>query len=930
MRFLNASAVWTRSLKTRVTVATLMIFLISIWVLTWYAGKSLRVDMQRLQTDNQLSAVSMAASQINAEIATRKRAMELVASALRPEHLSSAKTLQQELQKYPVFAELFTGGAFVTGRDGVVLASIGSTTPRLGLSYADRDYFKAAVQEGRTSIGRPLMGRVIKKPVFVISTPIRDRNQQVVGMLAAGVDLSKPSFMDRISEQPFGRSGNYLVVSRSHRQIVISSDKRRTLEALPAPGASPALDRFLAGYEGDAVFVNPLGVEVLATVKAVPEADWYVAVALPTAEAFAPIRRVEARIVDAAAGLTLLAGGLIWLLVRRELRPLQSTAHALKEFADFSQTPQPLPVKRLDEIGQVVTSFNSLLQALVRQQQHLTESEARYRTMFQISPDAMALSRLSDGLFVDVNDAFTRLLGWSREDMIGHTTVERGIWIDLDERREGFVKTLEKEGHFDAREYTFRTRSGREVTVRMSASCLLVQGTSYVLAIMHDMTSHQVAQQQIQQLETSDALTGLPNRKWFTEHVAQSIASAVRYRRHGALLYVNLDDFKTLNDTQGHEQGDAILKLVAARLRDCVNSEDVVARIGGDEFSVVLNDLDASPNLAAAAAEKVALAIHAALLPPFLLNPLEYRLGCCIGITLFGEVAEPSGEPLKRADLALYQAKANGRGQTFFYEPQLQTLVNERATLESSLRHAIEHGQMQLYYQTQVDQDGTVLGVEALVRWLDPRRGLVSPAEFIPLAESSGLIIPIGQWVLETACAQLAEWANKPELARLSMAVNVSLKQFQQPDFVDRVLLVLRLTGAQPQRLKLELTESIVASNINDVISKMNALKALGVRFSLDDFGTGFSSLSYLKRMPLDQLKIDQGFVRDILIDANDLAIAKMIVALGDSLGLSVIAEGVETVAQRDALADLGCKQYQGYLYGKPVPVEELEGSLCA
>jgi EAL domain-containing protein (putative c-di-GMP-specific phosphodiesterase class I) len=206
----------------------------------------------------------------------------------------------------------------------------------------------------------------------------------------------------------------------------------------------------------------------------------------------------------------------------------------------------------------------------------------------------------------------------------------------------------------------------------------------------------------------------------------------------------------------------------------------------------------------------------------------------------------------------------------------------------------------------------------------------VSPAEFIPLAESSGLIIPIGQWVLETACAQLAEWANKPELARLSMAVNVSLKQFQQPDFVDRVLLVLRLTGAQPQRLKLELTESIVASNINDVISKMNALKALGVRFSLDDFGTGFSSLSYLKRMPLDQLKIDQGFVRDILIDANDLAIAKMIVALGDSLGLSVIAEGVETIAQRDALADLGCKQYQGYLYGKPVPVEELEGSLCA
>ena len=925
MKLQDLAGLWKQSLKTRVTVVTLLLFMTAIWVLTGYAGKTLRADMQRLLTASQLSTVSMAASQINAEIATRKRAMELVASSIRPEHLASPKTLQKELENYPVFAELFSGGAFVTGLDGVALASIPSEIPRVGQNYSDRDYFRTAVQEGTTSVGRPLMGRLIKKPVFVLSTPIRDSAHRIVGMLAAGIDLGKPSFMDRVSEQPFSRSGSYLVVSRTYRQIVVSSDKRRTLEVLPKPGVNPTVDRFVNGQEGDAIFVNPVGVEVLTAVKAVPEADWYVAVAMPTVEAFAPIRRLQERIVGVAALLTLLAGGLIWLVVRRELRPLQSTAQALKAFTDFHQTPQPLPVKHPDEIGQVVTSFNLLLMELVHRQKHLAESETRYRIMFQISPDAMALSRLSDGLFLDVNNAFTRLLGWSHDDLVGHTALELGIWVNLDERSEGFVKTLERDGHLEAQEYKFRTQSGNDVTVRMSASCLLVEGVKYVLAIMHDMTSHQIAQQQIQQLETLDALTGLPNRKWFTKHMAHSIASATRYRRHGALLYVNLDDFKTLNETQGHDQGDAMLKTVAARLCSCVEADVVVARIGGDEFCVVLDELDADPSQAADAAEKVALAIHAAMLPPFLLSQGEYRIGCCIGITLFGETAEHAGEPLKRADLALYQAKASGRNQTYFYEPQMQAQVNARALMESSLRHAIEQGQLQLHYQTQVDSTGVVHGVEALVRWSDPRRGLVSPGEFIPLAESSGLIVPLGQWVLETACAQLADWSHKPEMVGLTVAVNVSLKQFRQADFVDRVLLVLRLTGADPRRLKLELTESILAADIHDVISKMNALRALGVRFALDDFGTGFSSLAYLKRLPLDQLKIDQGFVRDILIDPNDMAIAKMVVALGDSLGLSVIAEGVETVAQKEALAGLGCKHYQGYLFGRPVPADALE-----
>jgi EAL domain-containing protein (putative c-di-GMP-specific phosphodiesterase class I) len=311
---------------------------------------------------------------------------------------------------------------------------------------------------------------------------------------------------------------------------------------------------------------------------------------------------------------------------------------------------------------------------------------------------------------------------------------------------------------------------------------------------------------------------------------------------------------------------------------------------------------------------------------PYVLGQVTQHSTPSIGITLFGsEEHENAEELLKRAELAMYQAKSAGRNTVQFYESQMQVAVMARASLEAGLREAVLKGQFLLHYQAQVNETHHVSGVEALVRWQDPLRGMVPPAEFIPLAEETGLILPLGSWVLETACLQLARWAHQPARAQLTMAVNVSARQFHQSDFVERVLETLKRTGAPAHRLKLELTESLLVTHIEDVIVKMNALKGQGVGFSLDDFGTGYSSLSYLKRLPLDQLKIDQGFVRDILVDSNDAAIAKMVVALADSLGLAVIAEGVETEAQRDFLGSLGCSDYQGYLFSRPVPLEEFE-----
>jgi diguanylate cyclase (GGDEF)-like protein/PAS domain S-box-containing protein len=457
--------------------------------------------------------------------------------------------------------------------------------------------------------------------------------------------------------------------------------------------------------------------------------------------------------------------------------------------------------------------------------------------------------------------------------------------------------------------------------------------TTHYVATLIDITVRKTAENEIRNLAFYDPLTRLPNRRLMQDRLQHALSSSVRHQRHGAMMLLDLDNFKTLNDTLGHAMGDQLLQEVAVRLSASIREGDTVARLGGDEFVVILEDLDQA-GLAALQAESVAHKILTQLSAPYPLNvaplgsPAQMRNHHCsasIGIALFREHPVSVEELVSRADTAMYQAKAAGRNTLRFFDPEMQAVVTARAALEADLREALQSRQFILHYQPQLTYQGQVTGVEALVRWQHPQRGLVSPAAFIAVAEETGLILPLGLWVLETACAQLARWASQPGLTHLTLAVNVSARQLHQTQFVEQVLAVLARHAIQPQHLKLELTESLLVDDVKDTIAKMMALKAHGVGFSLDDFGTGYSSLAYLKRLPLDQLKIDQSFVRDILTDPNDAAIAQMVIALGQSLGLTVIAEGVETLAQRDHLASLGCHDYQGYLYSQPLPVEALE-----
>jgi diguanylate cyclase (GGDEF)-like protein/PAS domain S-box-containing protein len=532
----------------------------------------------------------------------------------------------------------------------------------------------------------------------------------------------------------------------------------------------------------------------------------------------------------------------------------------------------------------------------------------------------------ANSTIIDVNEAFTRITGYSREDALGKNPRFLSSGRQDKEYYEKMWRDLVAQGHWYGE--IWNRRKNGEVFAEMQIISAVYDANNNVqqyVAQFSDITSRKTAEDEIKTLAFYDSLTGLPNRRLLTDRLKWALATSARTNKQGAILFIDLDNFKTLNDTLGHDIGDLLLQQVAKRLELCVREGDTVARLGGDEFVVMLEDLSEDDMEAASKTESVGNKILSSLQQAYQLDGHEQLNTPSIGAALFSDHQVGLEELFKQADIAMYQAKKAGRNQLRFFNPEMQHAINLRASLERELSKALELHQFQLYFQTQVDQSLHPVGAEVLIRWINPSRGLVPPDQFIHLMEESGLILPVGTWVLRTACEQLKRWHQDALTSHLTLAVNVSAKQFRQWDFVAQVKVILAETGANPSRLKLELTESMLVENIADTIVSMEALRAIGVRFSLDDFGTGYSSLQYLKKLPLDQLKIDQSFVRDINSDSSNSAIVRTIIAMAGSLNLDVIAEGVETDEQRQALLDNGCIQYQGYLIGRPVPIDQFE-----
>ncbi|MDD2685319.1 MAG: EAL domain-containing protein [Gallionella sp.] len=572
---------------------------------------------------------------------------------------------------------------------------------------------------------------------------------------------------------------------------------------------------------------------------------------------------------------------------------------------------------------------NSSLELKVTLRTHeLQQSEARFRHMFEHHASPMLLLDPDTGMIVNANQAAASFYGYTIEQMTQMTIYQINVMSKAEIDAERGKAQQEDRGYFV---FPHRLANGTIRTVEVHSSPFEVQGRALSFSIIHDITERRQMEEQMHDLAFYDALTKLPNRRLLLDRLGKSLVSAARMRRHGALMFLDLDHFKMLNDLHGHDVGDMLLVEVAARLLHCIREQDSAARLGGDEFVVLLDGLSEKSGEAVVQAESVAEKVRTALSQPYVLkrvgedDPIVHHCSSSIGVTVFCEHDETLEQLLKWTDMAMYRAKDAGRNAIRFFDPDMQTAIELRAALEADLHTALAQDQFRLFYQVQVNASGKPIGAEALLRWQHPLRGLVSPAEFIPMAEESGLIVPIGTWVLNNACAQIKRWQQDKAMSNLSFAVNVSAKQFQQPSFVAEVMMTVRKYGIKPLSLKIELTESTVLVNVDETIAKMSALKEIGVLFSMDDFGTGYSSLSYLKRLPLDQLKIDQSFVREITSDAADSVMVMTLVDLGMNFELDVIAEGVETEAQLKVLRRCGCGNYQGYLFSRPVPVEQFE-----
>ena len=734
------------------------------------------------------------------------------------------------------------------------------------------------------------------KPLLDIFAPlINPDTSAVMGVLVLRDDLQ--FLYTLIQSWPVeSKTGETLLVTKDGGDVLFLNELRFKKDTalnlrLPIQGSVNALTvptkEMMKGYYGALEAFDYRDKPVLAYNIAVPDTSWGMVVKMDTGEVLEHVRRLQSMVWIIAAFFILGAGTILWTwwkkqkIERQAHEQLSSLAEDLRVSAIAFETHEAI----------VITDCHPKI--------------------------------------LRVNQAFLDITGYTAEEVIGRNpnilSAERKPKVFYEE----MWATIFREGKWSG-EMLDKCKNGEIYPKWLTITAVTAPDgvlTHYVGSFF-DITERKKAEEEINRLAFFDPLTSLPNRRLLLDRLQHALATSARSGRHGAIMFIDLDNFKVINDTKGHDCGDLLLVEIARRLQSCVREGDTVARLGGDEFVVMLEDLGSQAEHAAVQAEEVGEKIRAAIDRPCLVKEHEFHSTASVGISLFIGRETTAEALLKYADIAMYQAKGAGRNIVRFFDPDVQIVLEAHTTMESDLRRALIERQFSLYYQAQVGDAGRILGAEALVRWIHPQRGIIPPAQFIPIAEESSLIVDIGHWVLETACRQLALWGNDEKKCNLELAVNVSARQFKSRDFVDKVAAVIKEQRVNPSLLKLELTESVVLENVADVVAKMHALKALGVKLSMDDFGTGYSSLSCLKQLPFDQIKIDRSFVRDIVTDPDDAVMVQSIIDMAHNFSLNVVAEGVEIEAQLAFLKLHGCMVYQGFLFSKPVPVEEFEALL--
>ena len=860
--------------------------------------------------ENTLAGARAAEERAVRDIATLMRIMAN-ASELRGIDAQECSGLAQRLQE--PFPGLNNLGAVLP--DGTVFCSAEPTTRTI--TVTDRQWFAEAGSAQGITRGEFVIGRISGEPSVVFGLPLRNSDGTL--RAAAFSSLGALWFERLMARYDLPESWEASLISR----------EGHLLSRYPADHSWPngmippqTLASFLR-TEGIAELPGLDGRKRLYGVERVAFApdDLLVLIGAPLDQSLSAIDRRFASRALTLLFVVMLSGLLARVFARNLIEGwLERVRSAVGQIARGDLSARVSPPSSIREFSSLEDGINHMASQIRKREAELE----KLSTAVEQSPESIVITD-TDGRIEYVNDAFVRATGYSREEALGQNprilnrgktpeAVYKNLWETLTrgEVWRGEFHNTRKDGTEYLEQATIAPIKQADGTVR------------HYVAVKEDITLRRESEALLERLAYYDNLTGLANRSLLRDRLGRTVASGARSRSYGMLLMLDVDRFKLLNDSQGHKAGDTLLRGIAERLKRCVREEDTVARQGDDDFVILIENIGSQDGEALAHAEQIVRKIEMQFATPFDLQDdgNHYFATLSIGITLFRGSDTPAELVIQQAEVALDQAKRDGRDTYRFFSPEMQAAVAAHAKLGNELRAALDGGAFRLHYQPQVDTQGRVIGAEALLRWFDDSGTSVPPAEFIPLAEETGLIIPIGQWVLTQACAQLAHWQAAPPSAELTLAVNISPRQFLHPRFVEEAAEIISASGIDPAGLKLELTESVFLRDPDQTVARMLELREIGVDLALDDFGTGYSSLSYLKNLPFDQLKIDQSFVRDMLVDESSKVIVRAIIAMSHSLELEVIAEGVETIEQRAALEALGCHLYQGYLFGRPAPIE--------
>jgi diguanylate cyclase (GGDEF)-like protein/PAS domain S-box-containing protein len=908
------------SLKSRVALMVALLFASAIGMQAWLTLRHFAQEYREVVSSRLYDMAKTMAENIDNKLLTYRDMVVAAARALPPQALRDPELAQRFLDQQVALKTVLDNGLLLVSEEGRIIADSRGVPGLRGRDVRHLDVFQGVSAARAPYISRPFTSlREGRQHAMSIGVPIFDAQGRMVGRLHGSLDLHGKNFLADLADYRIGRTGYVGLVTRD-RLILVHQDKTRIMQ-WNKPGQNALVDRAIDGFEGSGRTRNMAGAELLSSVKHLRATDWILVVNMSAEEAEAPLRQALSYLTLSALGLAAGVLALVWFIMHRALTPLATLTRHVRELPGKRGSERQLQLRTSGEMATLVRAFNDQVQVSDRQQASLQESETRFRSLAEMSTDwyweqdaQFRFTLVSRGLD---KSGISPSIGKARWELpiVGVTSDQWAEHRAMLERHEPF------------RDFAYQVRDAQGGLRTLTISGVPIfdaQGrfTGY-RGIGTDITQRKAAEQRIEYLAYHDALTGLPNRLLVQDRFEQAMAQAERTQARVALVYLDLDNFKSINDTLGHAAGDEFLQEVARRLRECLRDTDTISRLGGDEFLLVLRDLPDAEIVSI-----IVLKLMEQLQLPFQLGTHEVSSSASIGVAIAPQDGRDFETLRKKADLAMYRSKEAGRNAYHFFDPTMDAEAGEHLIIRNGLRRALERDELVLHYQPQYELlDGRLSGAETLLRWQHPELGLVPPGRFITVAEESGLIVPIGDWVLREACRQAAQW-RRDGLPPLTISVNLSAIQFKRGEVEKSVTAALAASGLDPAQLELELTESILIQNAEGVLASVRRLKQLGVKLAIDDFGTGYSSLSYLKRFEVDRLKIDQSFVRDLPTDSDDAAIVRAIVQMSHSLNLMTVAEGVETGEVAQQLRAFGCDQAQGYYFARPLPAEQIEALL--